>query len=248
MITAQTVRAALAELGEARSVAVADHLRVKSFRERGRVRQILDDLTKGGGVINKGDKNNGTYRLTGKPGRGEVQRKLWKFACHRLQKGYTFTAAEAAGLAMCDRDYAKRYYRWLWGAGYLAIAARGPAGVLLFRVVAGKEGGPAPQWNRREEKRKKVGQASPPAILPEEHRPETCATAPPVTFLPAGGTPALPASPQERLNAALRGFSLMIVEIAGSCDRAVEIIQEMKNTILAVKEIAHGEPTESHRE
>lgn len=227
MITAQTVKAALRKLGGAGTAELADHLQAQTYQERGKVRQILADLRKGGEVISNGFEGGWIYYLTDKPGaRGAVQKKLWKFACHRMQKGQSFTAAEAAGLAICDRDYAKRYYRWLWSAGYLAIAGRGRAGALLYRVVAAKEHEPAPPWNRRAEERKK--------------KPED----------PQAGTPApleaaLPAKKQ--LETALNEFGQAVVENAGDQIRAVEIIKKMTEVILGLGEHRHGEPTESHR-
>jgi hypothetical protein len=240
-ITAHTVKAALWELGESSSAAVADHLKVKTFKDRFKVKQILAALVRTGGAEIGGPLGVTTYRLTDKPGRGAVQAKLWEFACLRFATAKPFTAAEAARLAECDRDYTKRYCRWLWGAGYLAIAARGRAGALLYQVVGGKEHEAAPPWNRRAEKRKRVGQAPSPAVLPEippspplekggdeEHRLKTGAT---------------------RLDAALEDFGRALVEVAGGIGRAWEIIREMKGELLAMEGHGHdepGEPTAGH--
>jgi len=249
-ITAQTVKGALAQ-GEAGLVELCTRLDIPEADSKGRdqVRKILRDLENFHQIKVDAKKGIWIYRLTDKPGaRGAVQAKLWKFACHRLQKGYTFTAAEAAAMAGCDRDYAKRYCRWLWAAGYLALASRGRAGALLYRVVAGKEKESAPHWNRRAEKRENSGLGSwvkgqkktPPSppfpkggeVSPaEDHRPEACATI-----------------SEKRLKAVLDEFGQSLVEIAGGHGRAVEIVQQMKDTILAVREQGHDEPTESHRE
>jgi len=254
-ITAQTVRAALRELGQSHWSGVAEFFKVQTFLEREKVKQVLEDLEKGGQAKCTGP---GIYMLTDKPGAGGgVQAKLWEFACLRFATAKPFAAAEAARLAECDRDYTKRYYRWLWNSGYLAIVSRGRAGALLYQVVGGKEHEPAPAWNRRAEKRKGSGQGS--VVRGQE---EVGQAPPPAAPAAAGIITRDPAisffdeeikeqkpSPRERLDAALEDFGRALVDITGSIGRAWEIIREMKGELLAIEEQNHdepGEPTESH--
>jgi len=216
---------------------VADQLGVQSRAEVKKVRDAILELVREGRVEGQiGEVPGGwakLWRLAGSKNIS-VQDRLWRACCLKSQKGQ-FTVAELVPIVQGQKsaavsiDYAKRFVRWLWEAGYLAIAGRGRAGALLYRVVAGKEKDLPPPWNRRAEKRKRVGQASPPAVP-----------------LAAGGTPALPTSPQARLDAALAEFGRAMVEIAGSCRRAQEIIQQMQDEIQAVKEQGHGEPADGH--
>ena len=192
-------------------------------------------------------------------------------------------------MAECGLDYAKRYYRWLWGAGYLGIVSRGRAGVLFYQVVGGKEHEAAPAWNRRAETRKSRGQGSGirgqcgscafwdngipsnlsayclSTVSPKgDHRvqiEESCehwtdraayaaeAEAQARRNEEAGETPALRPIPHARLDAALEDFGRALVEVAGSIERAWEIIREMKGELLAMEAHGHdepGEPTEGH--
>lgn len=157
-ISAATVRKFLREFPGSAVLEAAEHLQVQTHREHDRVKQILHDLVRSGAVMRECERDFITYRLTGKPARGAVQAKLWEFACLRFAAGKPFGAAEAARLAECDRDYTKRYYRWLWQSAYLAIITRARAGAPLYQVVGGKEHEAAPAWNRRAEKRKSRGQ------------------------------------------------------------------------------------------
>jgi hypothetical protein len=251
-VSARTVKQALRDLGPAPSETVADHLQVKTYRERYQVNQILADLAKGGQAKRVEAEGCVIYCLEDQPGgRGGVQQKLWEFARLRYQKGQPFGVAEAARLAECAHDYTKKYCRWLWGQGYLALSARGRAGAPVYQVVGGREHEAAPHWNRRAEKRKRTagGDAcatTPPAALPPQvhrlealkvHRLEACAT-----------------SDKARLDAALEDFGRALVEIAGSIGRAWGIIRKMKGEILDVSRPQAGTPappedghgTESH--
>jgi hypothetical protein len=252
IITAQTVRAALTKLGGVGSAAVAEHFQVKSYGEREKIQKVLGEMLHNRQVISITHLGQTIYRLCGQPvGRGAVQAKLWEFACLRFAAGKPFTCSEAARMAECGLDYAKRYYRWLWGAGFLAIVKRGRAGALLYQVVGGKEHEAAPAWNRRAEKRKHVGQAPPPAVSPTP--PATPSPQP----SPAGGeedkdhrlVACAGKSAAIRLDAALEEFGRALVEVAGGIVRAWEIIREMKGELLAMEEQCHdepGEPTEGH--
>jgi hypothetical protein len=246
MSITEQVRRALKEMGKATVSQVADYLQVQTFKGEKKVSDILRGLVKSHQAISITHLGHTTFHLSNQPkSRGAVQARLWRFAGHRFQTARPFAAAEAAGMAECDRDYAKRYYRWLCNSGYLAIVSRGRAGALLYQVVAGREHESAPPWNRRAEKRKSKPegpQAGTPAPLTppaspspqpsptrgegaEEHRLQTCVT---------------------RLDAALEDFCGALVDITGSIGRAWEVIREMKGELLAlaVEEQGHGEPTE----
>jgi len=234
----QHVREALAALHEATRAEIAERLGVQTQADLNRIRRAVDGLVEAGEVASISLNESGQpvppfrelkYRWVGRRvnPRGEVQRKLWKFACHRYHKGQTVSVPEAAGLAGCARDYAARYYRWLWGAGYLALAARGKAGACLYRVVAGKEREAAPHWHRRAVE--KVGPAALTPLAGQEHRLETGAT-----------------NSMGQLAAVLEEFGQELVKLAGSPGRAAEIVQQMKDTILAVEGQGHGEPTAGH--
>jgi hypothetical protein len=199
-----------------------------------------------------------------------VQAKLWEFACLRFAVGKPFGAAEAARLAECDRDYVKRYYRWLWQSAYLAMITRGRAGAPLYQVVGGKEHEAAPAWNRRAEKRKSVGQAPSPVVLfppaapspqPSPTRGEgvKCTCHPTMSYghveCPVHGKGGDKDHRRDacatRLDAALEDFGRALVEVTGSIGRAWEIIREMKGELfaLAAEEQGHdepGEPTDGH--
>lgn len=246
-------------------VDVADSLGVQS---RDGVKKIYDAiwlLAKEGRVAAAPDTKPEVWHLIDP--KISVQDRLWRACILKSQKG-SFAVADLVPIvqgkrsAAVSRDYAQRYVRWLWDAAYLRAVGRGRDGEWVYLVIPGREREPAPHWNRRAEKRKSSGQGSgasgqgdckdwnplagcmgtpqtcpgPCPHMEEEQKP---VASPP---LPKGGE----ASPQERLDAALKGFFHLIVEIAGSCDRAIEIIQEMKTTLLAVQEIAHGEPEGHH--
>jgi hypothetical protein len=224
-----------------------EFFQVQTYEERQKVRQILIDLVKAGQA--KFEVEEGVYLLSDKPGaRGAVQAKLWEFACLRFATAKPFTAAEAARLAECDRDYTKRYCRWLWETGYLAIVTRGRAGAWLYQVVGGKEHEPAPPWNRRAEKRKSRGQG--PGAggqneeqKPEEHRLETCATAPPATLPKTIMSAALEAEKLSRVGEILAEMETTLAALSGDCVLVVGLFQELKAAILE-KEDGHG--TDGH--
>lgn len=204
-LTAQ-VREVLADLQEATKAEIGERLGVQTEADLHRIDLAVKGLVKTGEAAAIGLNEQGEPIPAFQPlkyrwvtslvkARGAVQARLWRFACHRFQTARPFTVAEAAGMAGapgtpgCDRDYTKRYFRWLWKSGYLAIVSRGRAGAPLYQVVGGKEHEPAPPWNRRAERRKSVGQAPSPAVLSppaspspqpspvggegaEDHRPE----------------------------------------------------------------------------
>jgi hypothetical protein len=234
LITAPAVRAFLAETAGAWASApqVEERLQVQTRKDRNRVRDILAALVRSGQaeIVMDEDRDEVRYALCLRPNaRGAVQARLWRFACHRFQTARPFTAAEAAGMASSDLDYAKRYCRWLWNSGYLAIVSRGRANAMLYQVVGGKEHEAAPAWNRRAEKRKGGGQGS--GVRGQEETPPEPRTQNP--------EPAV-----RRLDEALEDFGRALVDITGSIGRAWEIIREMKGELLAIGETCHDEPIE----
>jgi hypothetical protein len=262
-ISAVAVREVLREFPGSACLEVADLLQVQTQKDHDRVKQILHDQVRSGAVMRECLGDFITYRLTDKPGRGGVQAKLWEFACLRFATAKPFGVAEAARLAECDRDYTKRYYRWLWKSGYLAIVSRGKANVVFYQVVGGKEHEAAPAWNRRAEKRKRSAGETPAPLIP----PAVPAAAgiitrdPAITFFDEEikGQEEIPPSPPlekggdeahrlqtgaTRLDAALEEFGAALVEVAGGIERAWEIIREMKGELLAIEEQGHDEPGE----
>jgi hypothetical protein len=246
-ITAPAVKAVLKKLGGAGASvgAVEERLQIQTRKERHQIRDIVAALVRSGQaeiVMDEG-RDEVLYSLTGKAGaRGSVQAKLWEFACLRFATAKPFSAAEAARLAECDRDYTKRYCRWLWKEGYLAVAGRGRAGAKLYQVVGGTEHESAPAWNRRAEKRRQAGVQNKMPIPPCTlfgmrqrcvHYPQCMSPDP---------------KRGERLDAALEDFGRALVEVAGGIGRAWEIIREMKGELLAVEGQDHGEPADGNHQ
>ncbi|MBM4302545.1 MAG: hypothetical protein FJ121_13665 [Deltaproteobacteria bacterium] len=248
-VTTQHVRAFLAGISGAGASAslVEERFQVQTLKDRNRIRDILAALVRSGQaeIVMDEDRDEVRYALCPQSGaRGSVQARLWRFACHRFQTARPFTAAEAAGMAECDKDYTRRYFLWLWHSAYLTIVSRIRTGAILYQVVSGKEHEPAPPWNRRAEKRKRRAGETPAP-------PDACATAPPAAPAAAGiiaRDPAITFS-RERLDAALEDFGLALVDIIGSVGRASKIIREMKGELLMIGEQGHDElggPTEGH--
>jgi len=251
-LTAQ-VREVLADLKEATKAEIAERLGVQTQADLGRVDRAVEGLAKTGEATAISLDAQGEpipafqplkYRWVASlvKARGAVQAKLWEFACLRFAAGKPFGVAEAARLAECDRDYAKRYLRWLWQEGYLSLITRGRHGVAHYQVVGGREHEAAPQWNRRAEKRRfqvsgsrgqEIGQAPPLAGLPA---PEEIPPGPP---LPKGGELAARAA---RLDAIIEEFGAVLVEVAGGIGRGVDIINKVKGELLAMGGQGHDEP------
>jgi hypothetical protein len=253
---------------------VEEWLQVQTRKDRNRIRDILAALVRSGQakIVMDEELDMVRYALCHRSGaRGAVQAKLWRFACHRFQTTRPFTAAEAAGMANCDLDYAKRYCRWLWKSAYLAIVSRGQSGAMLYQVVGGKEHENSPPWNRRAEKRKSRGQGTGARGQKEEQKPEGPQAGTPAPLEAGGALPTFILPDREmdetfpdslycrhcelvlgkghrlqtgatKLDAALEDFGRALVDITGSIGRAWEIIREMKGELLAIEEQGHDEP------
>jgi hypothetical protein len=263
----------LADLKEATKAEIAERLGVQTQADLGRVDRAVEGLAKTGEATAISLDAQGEpipafqplkYRWVASlvKARGAVQAKLWEFACLRFATAKPFSAAEAARLAECALDYAKKYCRWLWQSGYLAIISRGRNGAVLYQVVAGRETESAPPWNRRAETRLQVGQAPPPAAPAAAG---IVARDPAITVfdegikgqkpdLPEVWTPA--PMPEElkkfaaNMRQAFAEFSRGMRNLAAHFPAVEAVLLEMEADLVRItKEQGHdepGEPTEGH--
>lgn len=156
-------------------VDVADSLGVQSRAGIKRVRDAIWLLAKEGRVAYVPGTVPKVWRLA-EP-KVSVQQRLWRACVLKSQKG-PFTAADLVPIvqgeksAAVSRDYATRYVRWLWASAYLMLVGQGRNKEQIYRVIPERDWETPPHWNRRAEKRKIVGQASPPAVLPASGQEE----------------------------------------------------------------------------
>jgi DNA-binding IclR family transcriptional regulator len=134
----QAIKAALAG-GPLTCLEVAERLGLTAPADVQKVRSTISDM-KSRGVLERLDQEP-RYRLTGR-GREEMQRKIWR----ALSIRGVCTPKQAALLAECSRDYARRYLYWLAAQGWVLRDADSA----ICRVNPDKAGDP-PHWNRMKE-------------------------------------------------------------------------------------------------